>query len=51
VRRDKEGQFKNVVDIGRSLSAHKRRKAKKKVPKGQGDRGGVFHNRVRVGEW
>jgi hypothetical protein len=39
VRRSKTGQFKNVVDVGRSLSADKRRSAKKKVPKGQGDRG------------
>jgi hypothetical protein len=39
VRRSKTGQFKNVVDVGRSLSADKRRSAKKKVRKGQGDRG------------
>ena len=39
VRRDKEGQFDKVVDVGRSLSADKRRVAKKTVPKGQGDRG------------
>ena len=39
VRRSKTGQFKNVVDVGRSLSADKKRAAKTKVPKGQGDRG------------
>ena len=39
VRRDALGQFKDVVDVGRSLSADKRTTAKKKVPKGQGDRG------------
>ena len=39
VRRGKSGQFKTVVDVGRSLSADKRHKAKTKVPKGQGDRG------------
>ena len=39
VRRTKTGQFKDVVDVGRSLAADKRRKAKTKVPKGQGDRG------------
>jgi hypothetical protein len=27
------------VDVGKSLSADSRTKAKKKVPKGQGDRG------------
>ena len=39
VRRDAKGQFKDVVDVGKSLSADKRKTAKKKVPKGQGDRG------------
>ena len=39
VRRGKAGQFKNVADVGRSLSADTRTKAKKRVPKGQGDRG------------
>ncbi|MEY2563457.1 MAG: hypothetical protein QOH88_1650 [Verrucomicrobiota bacterium] len=41
VRRDKEGQFKKQVDVGRSLSADKKRTAKTKVKKGQGDRGDV----------
>jgi hypothetical protein len=39
VRRNKKGQFKDVVDIGRSLSADRRRKAKTVVKSGQGDRG------------
>ena len=39
VRRNKAGQFKQEVSVGRSLSADRRRKAKTKVPKGQGDRG------------
>jgi hypothetical protein len=43
VRRNKQGEFKKEVDIGRSLSADKRQKAKTKVAKGQGDRGDVVH--------
>ncbi|HKO58870.1 MAG TPA: hypothetical protein VJ276_23590 [Thermoanaerobaculia bacterium] len=39
VRRDAEGKFKKVVDVGRSLAADRRSHAKKSVPKGQGDRG------------
>jgi hypothetical protein len=39
VRRKAGGEFGKTVDVGRSLSADKRRTAKKKVPKGQGDRG------------
>jgi hypothetical protein len=39
VRRDSEGKFKESDDAGRSLTADRRRKAKKTVPKGQGDRG------------
>ena len=38
-RRHKEGEFKKQVSVGRSLSADKKRTAKTKVPKGQGDRG------------
>lgn len=38
VRRKSDGTFGKTVDVGRSLSADKRTKAKKKVPKGQGDR-------------
>ena len=40
VRRDAKGQFKDVVDVGRSLAAD-RRSTKTKVKKGQGDRGDV----------
>jgi hypothetical protein len=41
VRRDKEGQFKKSVDVGRSLSreATQKTKTKTKVKPGQGDRG------------
>jgi hypothetical protein len=39
VRRDAEGQFKEVDDVSRSLSRDRRRKAKKKAKRGQGDRG------------
>lgn len=39
VRRDDEGQFKESVDVGRSLAQDRRQAAKKKVPAGQGDRG------------
>ena len=39
VRRKADGTFGKTVAVGKSLSADKRTKAKKKVPKGQGDRG------------
>ena len=39
VRRNKAGQFKKEVDVGRSLAADRRRQAKTEVEKGQGDRG------------
>jgi len=39
VRRDKEGKFKESADVGRSLTADRRQKAKTKVKKGEGDRG------------
>jgi len=39
VRRDKKGQFKESDDVGRSLSADRRRKAKTTAKSGQGDRG------------
>ncbi len=39
VRRDAEGRFKDVVDVGRSLSQDMKRKAKTKSPSGQGDKG------------
>jgi hypothetical protein len=39
VRRGKGGQFKESDDVGRSLSADRRTKAKTKAKRGQGDRG------------
>jgi hypothetical protein len=41
VRRNKKGEFKKQVTVGRSLAADKKRTAKTKVKKGQGDRGDV----------
>lgn len=38
-RNDRGTSFKKVTDAGRSITADKRRKAKRKVPSGQGDRG------------
>jgi hypothetical protein len=39
VRRNARGQFKESDDVGRSLSQDRRRKAKTKAKRGQGDRG------------
>ena len=39
VRRGKKGQFKEVDDVGRSLAADRRKKAKKVAKKGEGDKG------------
>jgi len=39
VRRKAGGKSGKIVNVGKSLSANTRRKAKKKVPNGQGDRG------------
>jgi hypothetical protein len=39
VRRNKKGQFKEVDDVGRSLAADRRIKAKTTVKPGQGDKG------------
>ena len=39
VRRDEQGQFKESDDVSRSLSQDVKKKAKTKVPAGQGDRG------------
>ena len=39
VRRDKEGHFKDEVDVGKSLAADQRQHAKTKAKPGQGDRG------------
>jgi hypothetical protein len=41
VRRNKKGEFKKEVKVGASLAADRKRKAKSKVKKGQGDRGDV----------
>lgn len=41
VRRDAEGKFDKVVDVGRSLSADRRSASKTEVKSGQGDRGDV----------
>jgi len=39
VRRNEKGQFKDVVDVGKSLAADRLKKAKTSVKSGQGDRG------------
>ena len=39
VRRDEEGKFDEVDDVGRSLAQDVKKKAKKEVTSGQGDRG------------
>jgi hypothetical protein len=39
VRRDDQGQFKESVEVGRSLAADRRQKARTTAKKGQGDRG------------
>lgn len=39
VRRDEDGEFKESVDVGRSLSADKRQKAKYDAKPGEGDKG------------
>jgi hypothetical protein len=39
VRRDENGQFKESDDVGRSLAADRRTKAKTASKPGQGDRG------------
>jgi hypothetical protein len=41
VRRNKKGEFKKEVKVGKSLAADRKRSAKTKVAKGQGDRGDV----------
>jgi hypothetical protein len=35
VRRDEKGQFKESDDVGRSLTADRRHRAKRKAPKGR----------------
>jgi hypothetical protein len=39
VRRDEEGKFKESDDVGKSLAADRRQKAKTEVKSGQGDKG------------
>ena len=39
IRRDSQGRIKESDDVSRSLSRDRRTKAKRKAPKGQGDRG------------
>lgn len=39
VRRDQEGKFKESDDVGRSLSQDRKKKAKRTVKAGQGDKG------------
>lgn len=39
VRRGAAGQFKESDDVGKSLTADRRKKAKTKVKSGQGDKG------------
>lgn len=39
VRRDEDGKFKESVDVGRSLSADRRHKAKSDAEPGEGDKG------------
>lgn len=39
VRRDEKGQFKESVDVGKSLAADQRQHSTTKAKKGQGDKG------------
>jgi hypothetical protein len=39
VRRDEDGQFKESDDVGRSLSQDRKKKSKRSVKPGQGDKG------------
>lgn len=39
VRRNDQGEFDRVADVGRSLAQDRKQTAKRKVPPGQGDRG------------
>ena len=43
VRRDEQGQFKESVDVGRSLSQDQRQHAKHEAKPGEGDRGDRKH--------
>lgn len=39
VRRDEEGQFDEVVDVGKSHAADQRQHSKTTPPRGEGDKG------------
>ena len=39
VRRDQQGEFEEVTDVGRSLARDRQQQATTKVEPGQGDRG------------
>ena len=39
VRRDSDGKFRDVVDVGKSLSQDRRRHSKTAAKPGEGDRG------------
>jgi hypothetical protein len=39
VRRGKQGRFKESDDVSSSLSSDRRKQAKRKAPRGQGDKG------------
>jgi hypothetical protein len=39
VRRNEQGEFHEVTDVGKSLAQDRKQSAKNKVPSGQGDRG------------
>lgn len=43
VRRDDKGRFKEVEDVGRSLTQDRKRQAKGESSPGQGDRGDRKH--------
>jgi hypothetical protein len=48
VRRNKQGQFKKEVNVGRSLAADRRRRSKMKAKPGQGDRGDAGGGIIRA---
>lgn len=39
VRRNEQGEFHEVTDVGKSIAQDRKQNAKHKVPSGQGDRG------------
>ena len=39
VRRNEQGEFHEVTDVGKSIAQDRKQTAKTKVPSGQGDRG------------